>query len=270
MMFTYLNPTVRSKLIGDGKLWRIDDEGQRIDTDIPIQLGAQAINILGPIPLPVHLPSAHLTVQWYATVRSTELGQVEMLANELRERGGQHLFSHLVSFMTVNSVLKIGDPGENPLLRVHSNCLTGDVFGSERCECGPQLHGAIERIAADPQGGYLIYMAGHEGRGIGLWAKAATYLLQDGGENTYQANRTLGLPEDSRDFSDAASLIKHFVGNRPMRLLTNNPKKLDDLSEYGLTHITPQKHVTGVSEWNKRYLNAKRSWGHQLSEDDLG
>ena len=112
-------------------------------------------------------------------------------------------------------------------------------------------------------------MAGHEGRGIGLWAKAATYLLQDGGENTYQANRSLGLPEDSRDFGDAASLIKHFVGNRPMRLLTNNPKKLDDLSEYGLTHITPQKHVTGVSDWNKRYLNAKRSWGHQLSEDDL-
>lgn len=269
MMFTYLNPTVRAKLIADGKLWRIDGQGQRIDTDEPVLAGERAINILGPIPLPVHLPSVHLTVQWYATVRSTELGQVEMLASELRERGGQHLFSHLASFMAVNSVLKIGTPGDNPLLRVHSNCLTGDVFGSERCECGPQLHGAIERIANDPSGGYLIYMAGHEGRGIGLWAKAATYLLQDGGENTYQANRTLGLPEDSRDFSDAASLIKHFVGNRSMRLLTNNPKKLDDLAAYGLTQITPQKHVTGVSDWNKRYLNAKRSWGHQLSEDDL-
>jgi len=241
-----------------------------MDTDVPVRPGARAINILGPIPLPVHLPSVHLTVQWYATVRSTELGQVETLASDLWERGGQHLFSHLASFMAVNSVLMIGTPGDNPLLRVHSNCLTGDVFGSERCECGPQLHTAIERIAADPQGGYLIYMAGHEGRGIGLWAKAATYLLQDGGENTYQANRTLGLPEDSRDFSDAASLIKHFVGNRPMRLLTNNPKKLEDLAEYGLTHISPQKHVTGVNDWNKRYLNAKRSWGHQLSDDDLG
>ena len=88
-------------------------------------------------------------------------------------------------------------------MRVHSSCLTGDVFGSERCECGPQLHSAIQRIHADKDGGLLVYMAGHEGRGIGLWAKAATYLLQDAGEDTYQANRSLGLPDDSRDFSDS-------------------------------------------------------------------
>lgn len=269
MMFTYLNPTVRDRLIAEGKLWRIDAEGVRIDTNAPLVPGGRAINLLGPIPLPVHLPGVHITVQWYAAVRSTELGQVEMLASELRERGGQHLFSHLASFMTVNSVLKIGEPGDNPLLRVHSNCLTGDVFGSERCECGPQLHSAMARIAADSRGGYLIYMAGHEGRGIGLWAKAATYLLQDGGEDTYQANRSLGLPDDSRDFSDAASLIKHFVGNVPMRLLTNNPKKLIDLAQHGLSQITAEKHVTGVSDWNRRYLHAKRSWGHQMSEEDI-
>jgi GTP cyclohydrolase II len=173
--------------------------------------------------------------------------------------------------MAVNSVLLIGDPTQyrNPLVRVHSSCLTGDVFGSERCECGPQLEGALERIVQEPGGGFLVYMAGHEGRGIGLWAKAATYLLQDAGENTYQANRSLGLPDDSRDFTDAGALLHHFIGDKPMRLLTNNPKKVQDLAQMGLVHITPVKHVLGVGESNRRYLDAKRQWGHQLDERDL-
>ena len=123
-------------------------------------------------------------------------------------------------------------------MRVHSSCLTGDVFGSERCECGPQLAGALERITSEPGGGLLVYMAGHEGRGIGLWAKAATYLLQDAGEDTYQANRSLGLPDDSRDFTDAAALLHHFVGNKPMRLLTNNPKKVQDLGARAVFRIS--------------------------------
>ena len=202
-------------------------------------------------------------------MRSTELSQVESLASDLRARGGQHLFSHLVSPLAVNSVLVIGEPTENPLVRVHSNCLTGDVFGSERCDCGPQLDAAIARISADPAGGYLVYMAGHEGRGIGLWAKAATYLLQDSGEDTYQANRSLGLPDDSRDFTDAAVLIKHFIGREPFRLMTNNPKKVEDLKGFGLTDITQEKHVTGVTEWNKRYLHAKQGWGHRLDDADI-
>ena len=112
-------------------------------------------------------------------------------------------------------------------------------------------------------------MSGHEGRGIGLWAKAATYLLQDSGEDTYQANRSLGLPDDSRDFSDAATLIKHFRGDGPFRLLTNNPKKIDDLRAAGLTDITPIKHVFGVTDANRRYLSAKQDWGHDLSEEDI-
>ena len=173
--------------------------------------------------------------------------------------------------MAVNSVLIIGDPSnwENPLVRVHSSCLTGDVFGSMRCECGPQFIAALERIADEPGGGMIIYMSGHEGRGIGLWAKAATYLLQDGGENTYQANRSLGLPDDSRDFGDAASLLKYFHGDGPFRLLTNNPKKISDLEEHGLKDITPVKHVIGVGEVNRDYLAAKRDWGHNLSSEDI-
>ena len=158
---------------------------------------------------------------------------------------------------------------KNPLVRVHSSCLTGDVFGSERCECGPQLQTALERIQADEEGGLVIYMSGHEGRGIGLWAKAATYLLQDAGEDTYEANRSLGLPDDSRDFSDAAALLKYFLSASPFRLLTNNPKKVEDLTRFGLRDIERVKHVSGVGDNNRRYLNAKLGWGHKLSAEDL-
>ena len=112
-------------------------------------------------------------------------------------------------------------------------------------------------------------MACHEGRGIGLWAKAATYLLQDAGEDTYQANRSLGLPDDSQDFSDAATLLKFFGRGRPLRLLTNNPKKLKDLTDNGVTNIERIKHVSGVDDCNLRYLQAKRDWGHNIDDDDL-
>ena len=213
----------------------------------------------------------HYDVQWYACVRNTELSKIEDIAEKLRAQKAQETFAGLASSMAVNSVLIVGDPDSwtDPLVRVHSSCLTGDVFGSERCECGPQLQSAIDLIENDEQGGMLIYMSGHEGRGIGLWAKAATYLLQDGGENTYQANRSLGLPDDSRDFSDAASLLKYFRKNGPFRLLTNNPKKIEDLIAAGLTGITPVKHVFGVTESNRRYLEAKQDWGHDLTSEDI-
>lgn len=257
-MFTYIDPTVRERLAAAGKLFRIAADGG-------------TISVLGPIPLPLQHGDGHIDVHWYATVRNTELTKIEDFAAELRAKHGQRSFAELASSMAVNSVLLIGDPGSwsNPLVRVHSSCMTGDVFGSQRCECGPQFQSAIELIGKDEQGGMLIYMSGHEGRGIGLWAKAATYLLQDGGENTYQANRSLGLPDDSRDFSDAAALIKHFRGDGPFRLLTNNPKKIDDLTTAGLTGITPVKHVIGVTQSNKRYLSAKRDWGHTLSDEDI-
>ena len=270
-MFTYIDPTVRERLIAQGKLIRIDAAGQAIDASNRPQPGDKAISVLGPIPLPLERHGQQHATQWYASVRHSELSKAEELADELREREGQQSFAILAASMAVNSVLVLGDPEswKNPLVRVHSSCLTGDVFGSQRCECGPQFISALERIAADPAGGMLIYMSGHEGRGIGLWAKAATYLLQDAGEDTYQANRTLGLPDDSRDFSDAAALLKYFLGNEPFRLLTNNPKKVKDLTEFGLTNIARVKHVTGVGDENRDYLKAKQEWGHELDLDDL-
>ncbi len=270
-MFTYLNPEIRKRLSAEGKLTRIDHSGKAIDSESLPAPGELVINLLGPIPLPLQMHGKSYQAQWYATVRSTELDKVEELAENLRRSEGQNLFASLASPMAVNSVLVIGDPlnQQNPLVRVHSNCMTGDVFGSERCECGPQLAAAMERIDSDPTGGIIVYMAGHEGRGIGLWAKAATYLLQDGGENTYQANESLGLPADSRDFTDAAALILHFLGNRPMRLLTNNPKKITDLEQAGLDQMTVEKHITGITRWNKGYLSAKRDWGHNIVDNDL-
>ena len=268
-MFTYLDPSIRRRLIREEKLIRIGYEGEQLDSEAPKAPGEVIINLLGPIPMPIDTLEGRIIVQWYAAVRSTELQQVEALANKLTSEGGQHLFSHLVSPLAVNSVLVIGEPKDEPLVRVHSNCLTGDVFGSQRCDCGPQLANAIARINADPKSGYIVYMAGHEGRGIGLWAKAATYLLQDAGENTYQANRSLGLPDDSRDFTDAAVLLKYFVGQKPFRLLTNNPKKIEDLAAHGVEQVIQEKHVHGVVDTNRKYLEAKRGWGHVLKDDDI-
>ena len=270
-MFTYIDPTVRERLVAAGKLVRINSDGELIAPDHSPG-GGGSISILGPIPLPLSFGEKHYDVQWYACVRNTELSKIEDIAEKLRAQKAQETFAGLASSMAVNSVMIVGDPDTwtDPLVRVHSSCLTGDVFGSERCECGPQLQSAIDLIENDEQGGILIYMSGHEGRGIGLWAKAATYLLQDGGENTYQANRSLGLPDDSRDFSDAATLLKYFRKDGGFRLLTNNPKKTDDLTAAGLSGITPVKHVFGVTESNRRYLEAKQDWGHDLTSEDIG
>jgi len=270
-MFTYIDPSVRERLTAQGNLFQIDRDGTRVEAG-KVPSHGSTISVLGPIPLPLELGDLKVDVKWYACVRNTELGKIEGLADDLRAQHGQQSFATLASYMAVNSVLVVGDPDswENPLVRVHSSCLTGDVFGSQRCECGPQMQTALGRISTDAQGGMLVYMAGHEGRGIGLWAKAATYLLQDAGEDTYQANRTLGLPDDSRDFSDSASLLKYFVGGKPFRLLTNNPKKVNDLGDFGVGGITRVKHVSGVTSSNRRYLSAKQDWGHEISREDLG
>ncbi len=270
-MFTYIDPSVRERLTAKGTLFQIDRDGARIEPGKAPPHGS-TISVLGPIPLPLDLGDLQVDVHWFACVRNTELGKIEELADDLRAQQGQQSFATLASYMAVNSVMVVGDPStwKNPLVRVHSSCLTGDVFGSQRCECGPQMQTALERIKNDDEGGMLVYMAGHEGRGIGLWAKAATYLLQDAGEDTYEANRSLGLPDDSRDFSDAASLLKYFVGPKPFRLLTNNPKKVNDLGDFGVSGITRVKHVSGVTESNRRYLSAKQDWGHEISKEDLG
>ena len=265
-MFTYIDPRVREKLLADGKIQRIDHAGSLLSASERAAQSPGALEILGPIPLPLSLGGVETTAQWYAFVRRTELHEVQALADQLREEGAARDFAALTAPMAVNSLLVIGDAdrASAPLVRVHSNCLTGDVFGSQRCECGPQLAAAIRRMVESEGGGYLVYMVGHEGRGIGLWAKAATYLLQDDGEDTYQANRSLGLPDDSRDFSDAAAILRWRLGDRACRLMTNNPKKIGDLTAAGVRIEDAEQHVVGVSPFNKRYLKAKQAKGHAI------
>lgn len=144
--------------------------------------------------------------------------------------------------------------GAAPLVRPHSECLTGDVFGSQRCDCGPQLREAVERIA--DAGGFLLYLR-QEGRGIGLYAKLDAYALQDAGLDTYEANVALGRGEDERDYTVAAQMLAA-VGADSIRLLSNNPDKASQLGQLG---IRVTEHVpTGVhlSPANARYLEAKR------------
>ncbi|MGK5685433.1 GTP cyclohydrolase II [Actinoplanes sp. URMC 104] len=145
--------------------------------------------------------------------------------------------------------------GRAPLVRPHSECLTGDVFGSERCDCGPQLREAVERIAE--QGGFLLYLR-QEGRGIGLYAKLDAYALQDAGLDTYEANVALGRGEDERDYTAAAQMLLALGADR-IRLLSNNPDKAIQLEKCGID--VTQRVPTGVhmSAANVRYLATKAS-----------
>jgi GTP cyclohydrolase II len=149
-----------------------------------------------------------------------------------------------------------------PLVRPHSECLTGDVFGSERCDCGPQLREAAERIAE--HGGYLLYLR-QEGRGIGLYAKLDAYALQDEGLDTYEANLALGRGEDERDYTAAAQMLTA-LGVTGIRLLSNNPDKERQLAALGTEVV--ERVPTGVhlSAANVRYLRAKvEHTGHTLA-----
>jgi GTP cyclohydrolase II len=149
-----------------------------------------------------------------------------------------------------------------PLVRPHSECLTGDVFGSERCDCGPQLREAVERIAGS--GGYLLYLR-QEGRGIGLYAKLDAYALQDQGLDTYEANRALGRGEDERDYTAAAQMLAALGADR-IRLLSNNPDKARQLVALGTEVVERVPTGVHVSASNVRYLRAKvEHTGHTLA-----
>lgn len=157
---------------------------------------------------------------------------------------------------------QIGD-GENLLVRVHSECLTGDVFGSLRCDCGPQLDAALGLVAAAGRG-VVLYVRGHEGRGIGLAHKLRAYELQDLGRDTVDANLDLGLPVDARDYGIGAQILSD-LGVRSMRLITNNPAKLTGLSGHGLRIVERVSLPVAPTKENLRYLATKRDrMGHQL------
>jgi len=156
-----------------------------------------------------------------------------------------------------------GTPGvEGALVRVHSECLTGEAFGSLKCECGPQLDTALD--AVQREGGVVVYLRGQEGRGIGLINKLKAYRLQEDGLDTLDANLALGLPADSRDYR-AASAILDDLGVRSVRLLTNNPEKAEQLEAHGIVVRERVPLLVGVGAFNEGYLETKRDrMGHSI------
>ena len=170
-----------------------------------------------------------------------------------------------VTFNDLNSedehfAIKLGPKTSTPLVRVHSECITGDLFGSLRCDCGDQLKESVQRICR--HGGYLLYMR-QEGRGIGLYAKLETYLLQSQGQDTFQANRSLGFDDDLRSYKPAAEMLLA-LGAPRIKLLTNNPDKVAELKANGIT--IDQTLRTGVycNAHNSGYLRAKAEAKHTL------
>lgn len=156
----------------------------------------------------------------------------------------------------------IGD-GEDVLVRVHSECLTGDIFQSQRCDCGPQLHTSMERVTAEGRG-VVVYLRGHEGRGIGLLSKLRAYELQERGSDTLDANLELGLPADARDYAAGAQILRD-LGVRTLRLMTNNPDKTAALVRHGLEVTGREPMPVQAGEHNLRYLRTKRDrMGHDL------
>ncbi|MSO28298.1 MAG: 3,4-dihydroxy-2-butanone-4-phosphate synthase [Candidatus Planktophila sp.] len=190
---------------------------------------------------PLQRKSAELSLEW----ASLPLGRADWkIATYISPTGAEH------------AILKFSDsPNIQPLVRIHSECLTGDVFGSKRCDCGPQLQEAI-RLIEENGHGYIIYLRDHEGRGIGLAEKIRAYVLQDSGQDTVEANISIGQPVDDRTYEDAIEILKRLSINE-LTLLTNNPEKSSALIIKGFTTKVQNLHID-ANEHNQKYLETKR------------
>jgi 3,4-dihydroxy 2-butanone 4-phosphate synthase/GTP cyclohydrolase II len=212
-------------------------QATHLDADVPV------------VPIP---ESSRVIFEVETTVPTTH-GEFRFRAYRDRMTGADHL-----------AVIS-GTPSNGTLLRVHSECLTGEVFGSLKCECGPQLDSALDQIQSE--GGIVIYMRGHEGRGIGLINKLKAYRLQEEGLDTLDANIALGFPADGRDYGAAVAILED-LGISAARVITNNPDKLRQLRERGITVTEQVPLVVGIGSFNERYLEAKRDrMGHILPDD---
>lgn len=233
----------------DGSMLRmpgIEDLGAR--HDLPVLTVAELVAYRKAHLLPPPAAPAGRVTRRDETVLPTGFGSFRAVGYLDLRTGAEHL------------ALIAGQPSEDSLARVHSECLTGESFASQRCECGPQLHTALERLAR--QGGILVYLRGHEGRGIGLLKKLAAYRLQDRGLDTVQANLELDEPADGREYGAAAAIL-HDLGVRSVRLMTNNPAKVGGLTDNGITVSERVSLHVGSAPANVRYLEAKRKrMGH--------
>ena len=241
----------------DGSMMRLPgllELGEREGVDvITIAALVDYLNELhhdAPVPLGVDIPETSRVQFEVETTVPTTHGEFRFRAYRDRMTGYDHL------------AVIAGTPADGALIRVHSECLTGEVFGSLKCECGPQLDAALDAI--QNEGGIVIYMRGHEGRGIGLINKLKAYRLQEDGLDTLDANVALGFPVDGRDYGAAAAILAD-LGISRVRAITNNPEKLRQLAEHGITVTEQVPLVVGVGSFNEGYLEAKRDrMGHIL------
>lgn len=219
-----------------------------------------AIYLVGPIRLPVNLYGATVEFKWYCWLNCEEVTEdFEQIIDKLSS-------FNLAEFQQ-SSVLAYGDfeNGDDAIIRFHSICHTGDIFGSKRCDCGFQLKQSMQKIVEHGTGA-LFYLANHEGRGIGLFSKAMAYILQENGYDTIEANEALGFVDDSRNYNDAIAVLKA-LRSKPVTLMTNNPKKLEALKKAGLPLAGREALWGDRSEYNEKYLETKVNRAGHLREE---
>ncbi|MDT8978004.1 GTP cyclohydrolase II [Paenibacillus sp. chi10] len=218
-----------------------------------------AIYLVGPINLPINLRGETVQFKWYCWLNCSEVTEdFEHIVAKLSN-------VNLAEFQQ-SSVLVHGDfeNADHALIRFHSICHTGDIFGSKRCDCGYQLEQSLVHIAEHGTGA-LFYLANHEGRGIGLFSKALAYILQQNGYDTVDANLKLGFVDDSRDYSDAIQVL-NVLRTKPVTLITNNPKKIDALRNAGMA-VEDRVQLWGdISEYNEKYLKTKIERSGHINE----
>ncbi|PPH36193.1 bifunctional 3,4-dihydroxy-2-butanone-4-phosphate synthase/GTP cyclohydrolase II [Rathayibacter sp. AY1E3] len=243
----------------DGEMMRLpglialgEREGVPVTTVAALIAYLQEFHCDAEVPVTVAVPeSARVSFEVETTVPTTH-GPFRIRAYRDRQTGADHV-------AILAGEVAAGRPA---LVRVHSECLTGEAFGSLKCECGPQLDAALDTIQRD--GGVVVYLRGHEGRGIGLINKLRAYRLQEDGLDTLDANLALGLPADARDYGAAVGILED-LGLTEVRLLTNNPEKVRQLTDRGIVVAERVPLVVGVGAFNEGYLETKRDrMGHTL------
>jgi 3,4-dihydroxy 2-butanone 4-phosphate synthase / GTP cyclohydrolase II len=245
----------------DGEMMRLDEVAVLARTEGLVLLTIEQLQEWrlrhGDVPHPEHAPAVGPRVSRTGSAR-LPTAHGDFLVHGFRDlRTGA---GHVALVPTAPTA-----PADVPVVRVHSECLTGDAFGSQRCDCGPQLDAAMERVAQD--GGAVVYLRGHEGRGIGLLAKIDAYALQDDGRDTVEANLELGLPADRREYGAAAAILSE-LGLDRLRLLTNNPAKVAGLVAHGL-QVAPESLQVGRTTHNTAYLRTKQAaMGHLLTLEE--
>ena len=239
----------------------VHDDGSMMRLPAVLELGARHQLPVVTIAALIAWRQRHDRVERLAETRlPTEHGVFRVLGYRDLLTGDEHLA--LVSPQ--------GLKGRAPLARLHSECLTGDVFGSQRCDCGGQLERSLQRVAAE--GGVVVYLRGHEGRGVGLLSKLQAYALQDNGFDTVDAQTELGLPIDAREYAAGAAILADLdIGS--VRLLTNNPMKVNAMRDYGIEVVAVERLSMVPGVYNAAYLRTKRDrMGHDLilDENDKG